>query len=454
MSVYLSLGYVPAPYTLYSGISRLQPGHYLTVKDGSVKNRVYWDLPEITESDMRTDSEQIYNEFEECFLDSVRLRMRSDVPFGAFLSGGLDSASVVAAMSAQSDIPVETFTIGFAQRSFDERHLAREVADKFRTNHHEKMAAPEMFDACLERVLAHFDEPFGDASAVPVGLVSEIARQHVTMVLTGDGGDEVLSGYTTYATEKLTGQYRAIPAGVRTGMHRGTMALAKLATGSLRYRLNRAERFLRLANGSYDQRAVAKMSTVAPEQIRSLPADSASQIRIEDFVSSAYAKCPFGETFYRQMYWNLKVSLPDDMLAKVDRMSMAHSLEARVPFLDHRLVELMYRVHKDIKLPGLQLKNVLKQTIGRRLPSAILKSPKRAFSVPLSAWFMQDDFSDRLASLERSDFGLNSSVVSEIVQANRSGRGDNGDFIWRMFVLKRWMEGAPRSPIKALAGMC
>ncbi len=440
LNVYLSLGYVPAPYTFYRGISRLLPGHYLVVKDGRVDDRTYWDLPAIAESDMRSDSEHIYNEFEECFLDSVRLRMRSDVPFGAFLSGGLDSASVVAAMSTQSSRPVETFTVGFVERGFDERHLAREVAEHFHTNHHERVTAPEMFDDSLKKVLSHFDEPFGDASAIPVGLVSGIARQHVSMALTGDGGDEVLSGYTNYVTEKITGRYRAVPVAIRRGLYSCTTTLAKLARGNLRYRLNRTERFLKLADSSYSERAVAKMSTLGPESIRKLIPDSVPQIRIEDYFVDALAKCPFADPFYQQMYFNLKVSLPDDMLAKVDRMSMAHSLETRVPFLDHRLVELTYQVHKDVKMPGLQRKDLLRRTVGRRLPPSLLKAPKMPFSVPLREWFKQDGFSERLSALERCDFGLNNSVICDIVRANRSGDNDYGDFIWRLFVLKHWID--------------
>jgi asparagine synthase (glutamine-hydrolysing) len=445
LNIYLSLGYVPAPYTFYRGISRLLPGHCLIVRDGRVQDRTYWDLPAITESDMLSDRERIYNEFEECFLDSVRLRMRSDVPYGGFLSGGLDSASVVAAMSAQRSLPVETFTIGFAERAFDERHLAREVAEHFRTNHHEKVAAPEMFDDSLKKVLSHFDEPFGDASAIPVGLVSGIARQHVTMVLTGDGGDEVLSGYTNYVTEKLTARYLAVPAVIRRAVSFWTTMIAKRAGGNLRYRLNRAERFLKLADSSYSERAVAKMSTLGPESIRKLIPDSVPQIRLEDYFSDALAKCPFADGFYRQMYFNLKVSLPDDMLAKVDRMSMAHSLEARVPFLDHRLVELTYQVHKDLKMPGLRRKELLRRTVGRRLPPSLLKAPKMPFQVPLREWFKQDDFNDRLSALARRDFGLNNSVISDIVQANRSGQNDYGDFIWRLFVLKHWIDAPTRS---------
>ena len=445
LHVYLSLGYVPAPYTLYSGISRLLPGHYLVVRDDVVEDRTYWDLPSITESDMRRDSERIYREFEEYFLDSVRIRMRSDVPFGAFLSGGLDSASVVAAMSAQSSLPVETFTIGFAERGFDERHLAKEVAEHFRTNHHEQVAAPEMFDEALEKILLHFDEPFGDASAIPVGMVSGIARRHVTMALTGDGGDEVLSGYTSYVTEKITESYRSIPSPLRHVVRSSTNLAARVARGGLRYRLNSGERFLRLAEHSFNQRAISKMSTLGPDWIRKLVPDGVAQFEFADFFSSALAKCPFNDSFYKLMYFQLKVSLPDDMLTKVDRMSMSHSLETRLPFLDPRLVELTYQVHRDVKMPGHTRKDVLRQTIGRRLPESLLKAPKMPFSVPLREWFKQNDFDTRLRTLESQDFGLNSGVIRNIVDANRSGQKDYGDFIWRLFVLKRWMDAPART---------
>jgi len=272
------------------------------------------------------------------------------------------------------------------------------------------------------------------------------------MVLTGDGGDEVLSGYTNYVTEKLTKRYSAVPAAFRRGVYSSTVLLTKLVKGNLRYRLNRAERFLRLADSSYSQRAVAKMAMLGPESIRKLIPDSVPQIQIEDYFDAALAKCPFADGFYRQMYFNLKVSLPEDMLAKVDRMSMAHSLEARVPFLDHRLVELTYQVHKDVKMPGLRRKDLLRRTVGRHLPPSVLRAPKTSFMVPLREWFKQDDFNERLNSLKRSDFGLNNSVISNIVEANRDGRNDYGDFIWRLFVLKDWLETPTRSRMTASTG--
>ena len=191
------------------------PGRFLVVKDGQVKERTYWDLPSVDEKEMRRDASKIYEEFEHDFTDSVKIRMRSDVPYGAFLSGGLDSSTVVAAMSEQSSSPIETFTIGFAEKAFDERQLAKCVAGAFHTHHHEQLVQPETFDESLTKIVGHFDEPFGDASAMPVGFVSRLARQRVTMALTGDGGDEVLSGYTSYVAERIAERYQILPALLR-----------------------------------------------------------------------------------------------------------------------------------------------------------------------------------------------------------------------------------------------
>ena len=195
--LYLTLGYVPAPYTFYKNISKLQAGHYLIVSQNSVQEKKYWDMPEIDEDNMISDKKQVYEQFENLLRDSVRIRMRSDVPYGAFLSGGLDSAGIVALMSEISKEPVRTFTIGFKEKMFDERKLAAEVAQKFKTDHHEYMIEHAAFDNALKNVMYHFDEPFGDSSALPTGQVSKIAVQKVKMVLTGDGGDEVLSGYNS-----------------------------------------------------------------------------------------------------------------------------------------------------------------------------------------------------------------------------------------------------------------
>lgn len=455
LHLYLSFGYVPAPFTFYKGIKKLMPGHFLVVRDGNIREQAYWDLPAISEKDMRQDAAAIYQEFERYLSDSVQIRMRSDVPYGAFLSGGLDSSSIVAAMSGAGSSSVETFTVGFGEKSFDERELAREVAEHFHTHHHEYLAVPQTFDESLERILFQFDEPFGDASAIPVGLVSRLARQKVTMVLTGDGGDEVLSGYTAYRGEKFAEQYRKIPGFIRNGLYQSLDWAALLTRNNLRYKANRLRRFLHLSDKSFEERFISKLSLLDPKSIRRLIPSDVKQIAVEDFLADIFAKCGFKDPFYRLMYFHLKVSLPDDMLAKVDRMSMAYSLEARIPFLDYRLVELGYSIHKDIKMQGYGLKSVLKAGFGEKLPPAILKAPKMPFSVPLREWFKSEGFEDRLKDLAISDFGLNRMLIADIVQDNKNSKHDYGDFIWRLFVLKEWMDGkTPPETLKRPPAEC
>jgi asparagine synthase (glutamine-hydrolysing) len=438
MHLYLSLGYVPAPHTFYLGISKLLPGHFLIAKDGTVEERTYWDVPALADGEMRTDAGRVNEEFEHYLSDSVKIRMRSDVPFGAFLSGGLDSSSVVSVMSQLSQSPIQTFTIGFEEKAFDERETARVVAAHCRTNHHEQVAEPEAFDEALDRIVRQFDEPFGDASAIPVGMVSRLARQQVTVALTGDGGDEVLSGYTTYATERLIQRYRAVPGLARTAMLHAVNVGLLLARNDLRYQLNRLKRFMSLASTSFEQRLIGKFSLLDAESIRGLLPGDEPQLSIEDYIGDVFSRCALKDPLYRLMYFHLKVLLPDDMLTKVDRMSMAHSLETRVPFLDHRLVELMYTVDMKLKCPGGRLKNILKETYGMRLPATAMAAPKKAFRVPLREWFKQAQFEERLKRLELDDFGVDRRAVGRIVSANKSGAHDYGDFIWRLFVLKKW----------------
>ena len=435
--IYLSLGYIPAPHTFYKGISKLSPGHFLIIRNGDVRDQVYWTLPSVDEREMRTDETNILEEFENLFADSVKIRMRCDVPYGAFLSGGLDSSSVVAAMAEQSSSPVETFTIGFPEKSFDERRIAKDVALRFHTNHHEEVVQPETFEGSLERVVKHFDEPFGDASAAPVGVVSRLARQHVTVALTGDGGDEVLAGYPSYSFEKFALQYSKLPAAVSDVVDAGLRVACPLTRNGLRYKVNRVERVLRLARASFEQRFVSKLWMVDRAAMQCLIPEGVPQFSIEDCLADLFSKCPLADPFYRLNYFNLKVSLPNQMLAKVDRMSMAYSLETRLPFLDHRLVELTYGVHKNIKLPRYNHKYLLKATYGKKVPPSVVNGSKRSFRVPLREWFKQKEFESKLQDLQVVDFGLNQDVISTIIKANRSGEHDYGDFLWRLFVMQR-----------------
>jgi len=364
----------------------------------------------------------------------VRISMRSDVPFGAFLSGGLDSASVVTLMAEQTRLPVETFTIGFDDPAFDERRLARLVSARVNTRHHEAVVRPDELEAALQQVAFHYDEPFGDASALPTGHVARLAARHVKMVLTGDGGDEVLSGYPAYQVEKLAGSYLRIPRAVRRGAEVFVGGVAEVTRGRMRYTANRYQRLLGTTAASFEDRLLAKIAWLEEDRRRALLAGLHVH-RARDVIVELMRECPYRDPFYRLMYFNYKTSLPDRMLTKVDRMTMAWSLEARVPFLDFRLVELMSVVHKDVKLPGLTRKAVLRKTIGRKLPKALLAAGKRGFTPPLRSWFRQGELGDGKVKHAVAMTGLSGSVIEQILAEQRAGQRDHGDLLWMLMVL-------------------
>jgi asparagine synthase (glutamine-hydrolysing) len=437
--LYFTLSYLPAPYSFYKHIMRLQPGCYIMVKNGKTQIYSYWDISSIDESSLITDRKKVYNTFEELLYSSVKIRMRSDVPFGAFLSGGLDSAAIVALMSDIAKEPVRTFTIGFENKNFDERKLAALVAEKFRTEHEESLVKPEEFDVSLSKILYHFDEPFGDSSAIPTGNVSRVAVNKVKMVLTGDGGDEILSGYTPYQAEKLAVIYQALPRFITKALPSFVAGLGQLFTGGLRYKLNRSARVLKSSSMTFEKRLLSKMWST-PEFTQQLIQPGENYIKLEDYLSDLFAKYPLNDPFYKLMIYHFKVLLPDDYLTKVDRMSMAHSLETRIPFLDYRLVEFFCNVHKDVKMEGFTRKSILRNTIGRRLPVQLLSAPKKGFGVPLRDWFKNRSFEAKLNQLkfESHRVGLNSEMVGEIVEKNVSGKEDLGNLLWMLFVYIKW----------------
>lgn len=435
--IYLSLSFVPAPYTFFKNIKKLKAGHCLVVTAGQVKEIKYWDLPAIDEGNMLNDKEAIYKNFEMLFTDSLKIRMRSDAPFGAFLSGGLDSSTIVALMAEHSNYPVQTFTIGFKEKEFDERHLAKLVADKFGTAHHEYLVEPESFDEALTKIIHHYDEPFGDSSAIPTGHVSKFAAaNNVKMVLTGDGGDELLSGYTTYQGEKFSEQYKKLPGWFRKAFPGFVSGISTPFRGSLRYKLNRVQDVCRLANMDFESRYLNKVSSIDVETIKQMTKGQ-QVIPVEDFLKEMMADCNYKDSFYKLMYMNLKLTLPDDMLVKVDRMSMAYSLETRAPFLDYRLIEYMVNVDKKVKMQGYERKSILKKSLAKKLPEPLLNASKKGFRVPLREWFKDEGFSVELNGLIKTSSFANKEMLQKIIDQNRSGQKDYGNFIWGCVVLNK-----------------
>jgi asparagine synthase (glutamine-hydrolysing) len=435
LEVYMVTTSIPSPFTFYKHIHKLSPGHYIIANASGFKEHKYWDLPEIDEDNMLTDKQFIYEQFENMLTDSVKIRMRSDVPYGAFLSGGLDSSSIVALMSEISSYPVNTFTIGFDDSSFDESKLAQEVADKFKTKHFLGTVEPESFEEMLAKVVFHYDEPFGDSSAIPTGYVSKFAAQEVKMVLTGDGGDEVLSGYRSYVGQKFVEKYNRVPSFVRKKLPGLVKASLPLYKGRIRYKMNRTANVLESANWSFLERLVNKKAYTSLPLIETLTADIKDVIPIRDYFQDFLKTCTYKDDFYKMMYLNFKYDLPNDYLVKVDRMSMAHSLETRVPFLDHRLIEFMVQVHKDVKLQGWKNKSILRETVARKLPKNLMSAPKRGFGVPVREWFKQDSFNKQFADLMKLGDIIDINTLKTIVSDNREGKRDNGNFIWGLFVL-------------------
>lgn len=452
--LYLTMSFIPAPFTFYKNISQLMAGRYLVVNKEGIKEETYWDLPDITENDLVKDKHFIEQEFARLFDDSVKIRMRSDVKFGAFLSGGLDSSCVVSTMANHTGKPIQTFTMGFKNKQYDERHLAKLVADKFHTDHHEGIVSSEHFDEALDKVLYQYDEPFGDASAIPTGHISKYAAQYVKMVLTGDGGDEVLSGYTTYQGEKFARQYQMLPSFVRKLLPELAKLSARPLRGNLRYKLNRVAKVLETSNQRFEKRLLTKLAHTSPENIAEIIQPGLNTISFYDYYKEAMAGCRFKDPFYKLMYFQHKVTLPGDMLTKVDRMSMAYSIETRIPFLDYRIIELLYAVHKSIKTKGYVNKIILRNAVANKsLPKELLKVPKKGFSVPLRDWFKEDNLNNKIRNIlitENDNSIYNSKGIEKLIDQNKHGKSDLGNFIWMVLVLKKWMNMIKRANAEVL----
>jgi len=441
--LYLTLSFIPAPYTFFEHIHQLMPGKYLLVNNNGVTETTYWDVPDISEKDLIKDKIFVETEFKRLFNDSVRIRMRSDVAFGAFLSGGLDSSCVVSTMSNYTSKPIETFTMGFTNKQYDERNLAKLVAEKYHTTHHEGMVSSENFDGVLEKVLLQYDDPFGDASAIPTGQISNYAASYVKMVLTGDGGDEVLSGYTTYQGEKFAKIYQQLPFQLRKSLPEFARIAATPFRGNLRYRLNRIAKVLELSNQPFEKRLQSKLAYVSPETLAQIISPNSNSISFFDYYEDVMKRCRFKDPFYKLMYFQHKVTLPGDMLTKVDRMSMAYSIETRVPFLDHRIIELLFGVHQKIKTKTQINKIILRNAIANHsLPKELLTARKKGFGVPLRDWFKETNLNIKIRDLLLTNniSAYNSNGIEKLINENMEGKSDFGNFIWMLIVLRKWLD--------------
>ena len=449
---YLTYLYVPAPRTAYRGVAKLAPGHRLVWEAGRVDVQPYWQ-PRFAAKRHISEADAL-EQFGTLFRDSVRRRLISDVPLGAFLSGGMDSSSVVAEMAALSDRPVKTFSIGFGERDFDELRYARQVAQRFGTEHHELVVEPHALDV-VPRLVEHYGEPYADASAVPTYYVAQLTRQHVTVALDGDGGDELLAGYERHWAARMAARYDRVPRLVRHGLIRPLVPLVPEPRRRRAF-IRRAKRFMTADHLPVDERYLRWVGAFDANEKRALYADAfGATVASNDagrWLRAVLASEAGLDAVDAVQRADTLMYLPDDLLAKVDIASMANSLEARPPFLDHRLVEFCASLPSSYKLRGRTSKWLLRETMRHRLPPDILGRPKMGFGVPVGTWLRGELrpmlFDTLLSANARSRDYFRPAAVSALVDEHLSGRADRSAHLWALLMLELWL----RSPLPARVG--
>lgn len=443
---YFTLGYIPEPRTIFQDVFKLEPGHLLLAKKGDkrAEPKQYWDIP-FTPVTISNEQEAIEGLIER-LRDAVKIRMVAEVPLGAFLSGGIDSSSVVSIMSAMDEQPINTCSIGFGESSYDESHYARMVADQYGTRHYEEMVDPNDF-SLLDSLGAVYDEPFADSSALPTFRVCELARKHVTVALSGDGGDENLAGYRRHKwhmkEERLR---RAFPTGLRKPLFS--------LLGSIYPKMDWAPRYIRarstfqaLSRDSIDayMYSVSRMNGEMRNKLfsESFKKDLQGYTPAEIFHKHA-GNCPSEHPLSMIQYLDLKTWLSGDILTKVDRASMANSLEVRVPLLDHHLVEWISGLDPALKLHGGNGKYIFKRAFEPYLPNDVLYRRKMGFSVPLEKWFrgpLAERVQRDLSSERLADTGLfNMQYLKQLVEQHQSGMREHSTIIWSILMFKSFLE--------------
>ncbi|HXS99151.1 MAG TPA: asparagine synthase (glutamine-hydrolyzing) [Elusimicrobiota bacterium] len=464
VDVYLALQYIPSPGTIYKSVKKLPPGHSLTWENGKTTVERYWDLP-LGQEPVTTDVEEAKRLLREKLTESVKLRMISDVPLGAFLSGGIDSSIIVALMSRLSSKPVKTFSIGFDEERFSEAHFAKMVADRYKTDHTEFIVKPQMADV-LPKLAWHYGEPYADASALPTYYVSRETRKFVTVALNGDGGDENFAGYVRYFAMKPARVSDLLPKPALAALKAGAELLPEF--DAPHGKLWRTKRFLRSALFNDLPGRHLKMigyfaedekpALYSPEFMKALGGDVGGA---KNYLARAFDACRGEDFVNRMLYVDFKTYLPECLMAKVDVATMACSLEGRSPLLDHEFVELAYRMPGDWKLKGLTgHKWIFKEAFKDLLPPEILARKKMGFGIPLGAWFrgpLKDYWADHVLSKDALARGyFTEKGLRELWNAHQAGGRDNGYRLWALLMLELWHRHAagPAAEHAHAGGLC
>lgn len=438
LDYYLTYMAIPAPLSIYRAVRKLPPAHVLIHDRTGTRLQRYWSLAytpklAISESDA---SERLL----ELLTEAVRKRLIAEVPLGAFLSGGIDSSAVVALMARCSDRPVNTFSIGFEEAPYNELPHARHIAQAFGCDHHEFVVRPNAVEV-LPMLVEHFGEPFADSSAIPTYYLSRLTREHVTVALNGDGGDEAFAGYARHAANGLAEQWQSMPAPVRGSVEWLAGRLSARPSDRQQWR-GRIGRFFQAASGIRAARYQAWVGVIDEDLKTALVGQRNGFTPEPDLVAQWFAEARALDPVDAALAVDTAFYLPTDLLVKMDIMSMANALEARSPFLDHHLVEFVARLPSSMKVHRLTSKALLKRALGDVLPRETLHRRKWGFAVPIGAWFrtgLRDFLSDHLLSSQVARDGLlRQGAITALVQAHGSGRADYAHQLWTLLALELW----------------
>jgi asparagine synthase (glutamine-hydrolysing) len=440
---HLLLNYIPENKTLFSNIYSLPPGYLVIIKNNTVEFKQYWKITP-TEP-VKSKSLSLYqDEFLNLFQDSVKIRLQSDVPLGVFLSGGLDSSSVAAMAASVNPSPIQTFSVGFEEKSFDETSYSNLVAQHLKTVHHHISVKPNIQDV-LPLIIRHMEEPTADSSAVPVYYLCQYTRQHVTVALSGDGADEIAAGYETYTADKLARVFRYFPSFINNSLQNlGNLIPTSFEKYSLWMKYNRFFKGLNQdeAMSHFLWRIIWYFDEVS-QVIHPDFLNDRKVLEIQSQYSRIFNIPSDRDLLTKSLYADTTYYLPNDMLIKVDRMSMANSLEVRVPFLDYRLVEFFFNLPSKYKLRYLTRKKYLiKKSMAPRLPRQIINRPKAGFNVPISYWFLTD-LNDLMKEIVFA-WGpaeipfLSWKIIQDTFKNHLKKREDNGYKLWSILILALW----------------
>ena len=441
---YLSFMCIPAPMTAYRAIRKLEPGNWLRWRKGEVTTERYWK-PDFSKK-LKIDEQEAGEQTVEILRDSVRCRLMSEVPLGAFLSGGIDSSAVVALMSQESSERIKTFSIGFDEQDFSELHHARRVAEHVGADHHEFVVRPDAVEV-LPLLVEHYGEPYADSSAVPTYYVARETRKHVTVALNGDGGDESFAGYERYAAMQLAERYRKLPSFLRESVIQEVVARVP-ASELGRGRVKAFKRFVQAASLPKVDRYMRWMSTFNSDLKTSLYSDSFRQElrgnQPVDLLRPWFAHVNGSGIVDAALQADIMTYLPNDLLVKVDIATMAVSLEARSPFLDHHLIEFAASLPEKFKLRGLTTKYLLKKILRKLLPSENISRRKMGFGVPIGHWFrgtMQPFLREVLLSERAVSRGLfKPEVVRSLIDQHARSERDHSHQLWTFLMLELWFQ--------------